>query len=162
MDNDVVCLRIHVYYIYIRILCVCVLVAQSCLTLCYPMDWSPQGSSVHRILQVRILEWVAMPFPRGSSQPRDQTQVSRIADGFFTVWATREALCILYIHLYTHTHTHTYRHSGIVLSHKNKMRPSAATWIMNLEINILSEVRQMSYDVTYMWNLKKGYKQTYL
>ena len=45
---------------------------------------------VHGILQARIPEWVAAPFSR-SSQPRDQTQVSRIADGFFTSWATREA-----------------------------------------------------------------------
>ena len=45
------------------------------------------------ILQARILEWVAMPSSRGSSQPRDQTQVSHIAGGFFTVWATREAHC---------------------------------------------------------------------
>ena len=51
------------------------------------------GSSVHGILQARILEWVAVVFSRGSSQPRDQTQVSCIADGFFTSWATREA-CI--------------------------------------------------------------------
>ena len=46
---------------------------------------------VHRILQARILEWVAFPFSRGSYQPRDQTQVSHIAGGFFTSWATREA-----------------------------------------------------------------------
>ena len=46
------------------------------------------------ILQARILEWLAVPFPRGSSQPRDRTQVSRIADGFFIVWPTREALNI--------------------------------------------------------------------
>ena len=45
--------------------------AQSCLTLCYPMDYT-----VHGILQARILEWVAFPFSRGSSQPRDGTQVS--------------------------------------------------------------------------------------
>ena len=45
----------------------------------------------HGILQARILEWVAFPFSRGSSQPRDRTQVSRIAGGFFTSWATREA-----------------------------------------------------------------------
>ena len=54
-------------------------VAQSCLTLCDPMDYA-----VHGILQAKILEWVAFPFSRGSSQPRDGTQVSRIADGFFT------------------------------------------------------------------------------
>ena len=62
-------------------------VAQSCLTLCDPMDYR-----VHKILHVRILEWVAFPFSRGSSQPRDWTQVSCIAGGFFTSWATRESL----------------------------------------------------------------------
>ena len=66
----------------------CVLATQSLsLTLCDPMDYSLPGSSVHGILQIRILEWVAYPFYRGSSQPRDQTQVSHIAGGFFTVWA---------------------------------------------------------------------------
>ena len=54
-------------------------VTQSCLTLCDPMDYK-----VHGILQARILEWVAIPFSRGSSQPRNQTQVSCIAGGFFT------------------------------------------------------------------------------
>ena len=47
--------------------------------------------AVHGILQARILEWVAVPFSRGSSQPRDQTQVSHIAGGFFTRWATGES-----------------------------------------------------------------------
>ena len=59
--------------------CVCVLVAWSCPTLCDPMDCSPPASSVCGILQVRILEWVAIPFSRGSSQPRDQTRVSCIS-----------------------------------------------------------------------------------
>ena len=65
-------------------MCVSVLVAQLCLTLCDPMDCSPPGSSVHGILQARILEWVAIPFSRGSSQPRDWTQVSCTASRFFT------------------------------------------------------------------------------
>ena len=69
----------------------CVLVAQSCLTLCNPMDCSPPGSSVHGILQARILELVAISLSRGSSQPKDQTQVSCIAGRFYTIWATREA-----------------------------------------------------------------------
>ena len=56
-------------------------------TLCNSMDYT-----VHGILQARILEWVANPFSRGSSQPRDWTQVSHIAGGFFTSWTTREAL----------------------------------------------------------------------
>ena len=54
-------------------------VVQSCPTLCYPLDYT-----VHGILQARILEWVAFPFSRGSSQPKDGTQVSRAAGGFFT------------------------------------------------------------------------------
>ena len=53
------------------------------------MDYSPPGSSVHEIIQARILEWVAIPFPGISSQPKDQTQVSCIASRFFIVWATR-------------------------------------------------------------------------
>ena len=65
-------------------------VTQLCLTLCDPMDWSQPGSSVHGIFQDGILEWVAIPFSRGSSQPRDWTQVSHIADGFFTIWAARK------------------------------------------------------------------------
>ena len=68
-----------------------VLVAQLCLTLCDPRECSLPGSSVHGILQARILEWVAMPFSRGPSWPRDRTQVSCIAGRFFTIWATREA-----------------------------------------------------------------------
>ena len=56
-----------------------------------PMDCSRPGSSVHGILQARILEWVTIPFSRGSSGPSDQTLVSGIAGGFFTIWATREA-----------------------------------------------------------------------
>ena len=59
-------------------------VAQSRPTLCDPMDCSPAGSSIRGILQARILEWVAVPFSRGSSQPGDRTQVSRIAGGFFS------------------------------------------------------------------------------
>ena len=62
-------------------------VAQSCPTLCDPMDYT-----LHRLLQARILEWVAMPFSRGSSQPRGQMQVSHFAGGFFTIWANREVL----------------------------------------------------------------------
>ena len=71
---------------------VVLLVARSCLTFCGPMDYSPPGSSVHGILQARILEWGATPFSRGSSRPRDWTWDSWIAGRFFTVWATREAL----------------------------------------------------------------------
>ena len=58
-------------------------VAQSCPTLCNPMDYT-----VHGIFHAKILEWVAFPFSRGSSQPRDWTQVSRVAGRLFTSWAT--------------------------------------------------------------------------
>ena len=60
-------------------------VTQLCLTL-----WDLMDYTVHGILQAKILEWVAFPFSRGSSQPRDQTQVSHTAGGFFTSWPTRE------------------------------------------------------------------------
>ena len=69
-------------------MCVCVCVCVfSCSVLsdsCDPMDCSPPGSSVHGILQARILEWVVISFSRGSSQSRGQTQVSHIAGEFFT------------------------------------------------------------------------------
>ena len=78
-------------------------VAQLCLTLYDPMDYI-----VHGILQARILEWVAFPFSRGSSQPRDQTQVSCISGGFFTSWATREAF-------YSHNWRFRFRHSSYIL-----------------------------------------------
>ena len=70
---------------------------QSCPTLCDPIDSvvsnsvTPWGYTVYGILQDRIAEWVAFPFSRGSSQPRDPTQVSCIAGRFFTSWGTREA-----------------------------------------------------------------------
>ena len=69
-----------------------VLVTQPCLTLCDPMAWDQPGSSVHGILQARILERVAIPFSSGSSWPWDQTQVSWITGRFYTIWATRELL----------------------------------------------------------------------
>ena len=56
------------------------------------MGFSPPGSSVHKILQARILEWVPIPFSRGSSQSRDRTGVSHTAGRFFTMWAIGEAL----------------------------------------------------------------------
>ena len=67
---------------------------QSCWTLCSPLDCSPPGSSVHGILQARILEWVAISSSRGSSRPGDRIHVSCVfccAGGFFTHWAIKEA-----------------------------------------------------------------------
>ena len=65
--------------------------AQSYPTLCDPVDCSLPGSSVDGILQARMLEWVAISFSRGPSQPRDQTRVSILAGRCFNFWATREA-----------------------------------------------------------------------
>ena len=67
--------------------------AQSCPTLCDLMDCSLLSSSVHGIPQARILEWVDIPFFRGSSWPRDRTRISYIAGRSFTVWVTREVHC---------------------------------------------------------------------
>ena len=83
------------------------------------MDCNPPGSSLHGTLQVRILEWVATPFSRGSSWTRDWTQVSRVADGFFTVWATWEALGDDWtspIWSRFHAHTPTAFLSGVIFS----------------------------------------------
>ena len=67
-------------------------VAQSCPTLCDPMDCSPPGSSIHGVLQAIILEWVAISFSRGSSQPKDRNQVACIAGRCFNLWATSQRL----------------------------------------------------------------------
>ena len=75
-------------------LCVYVSGAKSSQSLCDPTDCSPPGFSVHGIVQARILEWIAFPFSRESSQPRDWTWVSCIAGRFFTIWATWEASLI--------------------------------------------------------------------
>ena len=80
--------------------CVCVLVAHSCLTLCDPMDCSLSDSSIHWIIQARVLEWLAIPFYRRPSKPRNQTWVSQ-AGRFFNVWATWEAWCVI-INNYTY------------------------------------------------------------
>ena len=64
-------------------------VAQSCPTLCDPMDCSLPGSSVHGIFQAIVLEWIAISFSMGSSRPRDRTRVSCIVGRLFTIWATK-------------------------------------------------------------------------
>ena len=110
-------------YIYI------VLVAQSSLTLCNLMDCNPLGSSVHAILQARILERVAISFSRGSSQPRNQAQVSCIVGRFPCHLSYRE--------VYTHIHT-TECYSAIK---NNEILPFATTWT-ELEAIMLSKIIQ--------------------
>ena len=75
--------------------------AQSCPTLCDPMDCSLSGTSVHGIFQARVLEWIATALSKGSSRSKDRTRVSRIADRCFTVWATPpplESLALPFVH----------------------------------------------------------------
>ena len=69
-------------------------VTQSCRTLSDPMDCSLPGSSIHGIFQARVLEWGAIAFSRGSSQPRDRTQDSHIVGRHFTVWVSRQVICL--------------------------------------------------------------------
>ena len=91
-QKKVHCLKFEILVKSVLPSCVCVCTAQSlqlCPTLCNPVDCSPPGSSVHGIMQARIQEWVAIPFSRGSSWPRDWIPVSCIAGRFFTIWATR-------------------------------------------------------------------------
>ena len=80
----------HMLYNFICVVKVCEPLSH--VQLCDPMDSSPPGSFVHRILQAWILDWVSIPFSRGSSRPRDQTWLSCIAGGFFTIRDFREAL----------------------------------------------------------------------
>ena len=116
----------------------CVLAAQLCPTLWDSMGYSTSSSSVYGISQARILEWVAISFSRGSSQPRDPTQVSYIAGRFFTVCDTREAWRIPWteepgalqsrglrrVRQLSNKHTHT--HTGIMDSDRDLMIPSGS------------------------------------
>ena len=110
--------------------CVCVLVTQLCLTLCDLMDGSPPGSSVPGIIQARILEWVVLYSSRESSQPRDWSQVSCIASGCFTFWATREALSSSQVIIQGQRRTH-FSHAFIWLS-----LPAQGGEGPNLELNM--------------------------
>ena len=95
-------------FVYGVSVCVCVCVCACALSRsvvsdsCNPIDHRLPGSSVYAILQARILEWIAIPFSRGSSPPRNQTKVSCIAGKLFTDWAMREALwCERVFYFYT-------------------------------------------------------------
>ena len=103
-----------------KMVCACikqsVLVAQLCPILCNPMDCSPPGSSVHGTLQARILKWVAIPFSRGSSQLKDQAQVSCIAGKIlYHLSHQGRPVCVCVC-------VCVYTHNGILLSIKKKMK----------------------------------------
>ena len=82
-----------------------------------PMDYSPPGYSFHGIPQARTLEWVAIPFSKGSSQPRNRTQVPCIAGRFFTIWATRKSR--LNLITLQRLHLQIPLHLGLELQHMN-------------------------------------------
>ena len=88
---------------------VCAKSLQLCTAVCDPMDCSPSDSSVHGILQARILEWVAMPSSRGSSQPRDRTRISYVSYALATV--------CLFVCFFNH-----YDHLGNPITHRSDMR----------------------------------------
>ena len=102
-------------------------VAHSCLTLCDPMDCSLPGSSVHGIFHARVLEWIAISFSRGSSQPRDPTRVSRIVDRRFiiiTIAIINSVCWALGIHYFIISFLSTKLWDQHCLHHYSIIRPS--------------------------------------
>ena len=95
--------------------CYYCLVTKPCPTLLGPNGlYSLPGSSVHGISQATILEWVAISFSRGSSQPRNQTCVSCIGRWILYHWDTREDHIYTYIYIYVHTHTHSFYYNSYI------------------------------------------------
>ena len=134
-----------------------VLVTQSCLTLCDSMDCSPPDSSVHGILQARILAWVAVPFSRGSSQLRDWTWVSCIAGRFLTVWATREATRagLLLSKLCGHTITKGKSSKSFIIGYYTRVG-EGSLWIFILVFPFFNEGNSSYFTVqeeTPLWKL---------
>ena len=113
-------------------------VAQSCPTLCDLVDCSLPGSSIHGILQTRILEWVAISFSRGSSRPRDRTQVSCIGGRRFNLWATREARWRRY-----------YRLSGHALN------PMASVLVRDTQRRLDRQKRRLIHREEWVWRQRQ-------
>ena len=116
-------------------------VAQSCLTLCDPMDCSLPGSSVHGICQAIVLEWIAISFSRGSSRPRDWTRVFHIVDRCFTIWANINKVCWLFT---------------IARTWKQPRCPSADEWIRKLwyiyTMEYYSAIKKNAFESGGGWN----------
>ena len=134
-------------------------VAQSCPTLCDPMDCSLQCSSVHGIIQARVLEWVAISFSRGSSQPRDRTWVSCIAGRCFTIWATREVHNVMNLHqsLFRHSVDQIESFESIYLSWYTLLFPNYNSTVeASCGGFAYSEHLSVSLHSTYFWELLRG------
>ena len=99
------------------------------------------GSSVHEILQAGILEWVAIPFSRGSSQPRNSTWVSHIAHRFFTIWATREAQSKLYCNIFKKAYIE--RQNYMLQPSKVYFRESKMFCIWKISIKVLYHMNRL-------------------
>ena len=124
-------------------LCVWCTHTQSCLTLCNPMDCSPPGSSVHGTVQARKLEWVAIPFSRGSSRPRGRTCVSWVSciDRLILYhWATWEALWCLLVY-------------EISLPELTNLFPLCCLWL--LVIGPLQNLIIFSFVMEHFWSIQK-------
>ena len=133
------------------------LVGQSCPTLCDPMDYSPLGSSVHGIFQASVLEGVAISFSRGSSRPRDQTQVSHVAGRCFTNWATREARLDVEGVIISHFSEGKTGSGGEMSTETVQLRPSWNPSLLTGKIKALSEVegiwRLIQLPQFYRWQI---------
>ena len=128
----------------------------SCQPLCDSMDCSLPGPSLHGILQARVLEWVAISFSTGSSQPRDQTRVSCIPGRRFNLWATsRSLLIIFFILLFSHSvmsdslQPHGLQHARLpVLHYLPEFAQTPIHWVAQMVKNLpaMLETRAWSLD----------------
>ena len=115
------------------------------------MDSSPPGSSRHRILQARILEWVAIPFSRGFSWPRDQILVSCIAGRFFTIWATSWHFKMMIFFIFAQL----MRYPLIELLHLSSLlqMPKTVEWLTEFFGNFLCSYKMISFNDPLNWSL---------
>ena len=122
-------------------------IAQLCPTLFEPLGCRQSGSSIHGLLQARIVKWVAAPFSRRSSQSRDWTQVSCIAGEFFTIWATREA----------HSMTKRYRNSLLSTNTHSFLLPKSQYLPMSTLPLIQKPWKYYKFSVYYNFIFYKSY-----
>ena len=123
---------------------------------CDPMDCRPPGSSVNGILQARILEWVAISYSRGSSQPRDPTQVSCIAVRVFITWATNLFAHVFHIYVFkvvTSVDSGSHHRVGSLYKLNIFLRPSVSISLWPIQYQFLSNISEMAIGFNYIWNI---------